>query len=125
VQDEATLARLAPALASDGAPRLRFVAVLWPHQGQQLPRQLPGQDCPVLGFEELLARGGGARAAGDGAPFQPHAAGRDDLATLVYTSGTTGTAGRRGGTRGLGGWGRAPACPACALGLRTLPAGWE
>ncbi|GBF88603.1 long-chain-fatty-acid-ligase [Raphidocelis subcapitata] len=90
VQDEATLARLAPVLASDAAPRLRFVAVLWPHQGQQLPRQLPGQGCPVLGFEELLARGSGARAAGDGAPFQPHAAGRDDVATLVYTSGTTG-----------------------------------
>ena len=96
VQDAATLARLAPALAAEGAPALKVVAVLWPPEDGGAPAPASAADsaaasappCPVLGFGDVLAAGR-ARQAAEGRAFAPPPRGRGDAATIVYTSGTT------------------------------------
>ena len=60
---------------------LKFVIVLW---GEASDRCTSALDCPVLSFHELLAKA--AQSS-----FSPPALRPDDLATLVYTSGTTGS----------------------------------
>ncbi|KAI8477469.1 MAG: hypothetical protein J3K34DRAFT_2620 [Monoraphidium minutum] len=87
VQDGATLARMLPALTQEGAPALKFVAVLWPKDGDDLPAAAAAARCAVLPFGGVLGAG---RALRGGAGFVPHVAGPQELATLVYTSGTTG-----------------------------------
>jgi acyl-CoA synthetase (AMP-forming)/AMP-acid ligase II len=125
VQDPATLQRLldAGALGGPGAPALKFAVVLWPEAAAKakgraaadgaaaaaaaadaLAALAAAAPCPVASLQDVLAAGRAAREGG--APFQPYAAGRDDVATLVYTSGTTGEARRvLAGGRGEGaGW---------------------
>ena len=63
--------------------RVAFAITLW---GQPSARARQMLDCPVLAFDEVMARGREAQAG-----FQPVPAARDALATLVYTSGTTGS----------------------------------
>lgn len=65
------------------APELRFVVVLW---GEVTPECAAALPCPVVTFEEVLASGRAAAAAG----WAPARVQPQDLATLVYTSGTTG-----------------------------------
>ncbi|CAK0773375.1 hypothetical protein CVIRNUC_004059 [Coccomyxa viridis] len=99
-QDSATLERLAPALSkspsmagnngngSNGsgthgqAPGIRFAIVLWGEPNDKCRTLL---DCPVLSFADVLAKGHRVSAT-----FSPPPTSADQLATIVYTSGTTG-----------------------------------
>lgn len=71
-----------PILLQPLADSIRFVVVLWGEPSEEARRRLA---CPALRFEEVLERG---RAAAAG--FQPASTTREQVATLVYTSGTTG-----------------------------------
>ncbi|KAG2495193.1 hypothetical protein HYH03_006799 [Edaphochlamys debaryana] len=91
VQDAATLDRLLAAVAlhvehHEGNPleAMRFVVLLW---GEPTPAQAAALGCPVLPYAEVLGRGVQRRLAGG---FRPADVRPQDLATLVYTSGTTG-----------------------------------
>lgn len=84
-QDGATLDKLLPALCPPGAgapapPAVRFVVLLW---GEPSADATAALGPAVHSFAGVLARG--AEAA-----FRPVEVGGEDLATLVYTSGTTG-----------------------------------
>lgn len=90
VQDADTLKGLLPLLPPETAAALLFVVVLWPEgdgggAGVAGAAGLPA--CPVLSFEEVLCRGQRRMASGG---WRPAGVAADDLATLVYTSGTTG-----------------------------------
>ena len=61
---------------------VRFAVVLWGEPSSEARQRLA---CPVLSFDGVLERGAGAVGA-----FQPAQLAGDDVATLVYTSGTTG-----------------------------------
>lgn len=92
VQDPATLARMAPALQQEGAPSLSFIAVLWPGkdwEGGGTVSGAAGGSIPVLSFDEVQELGRRLRGDGGGG-FKPHAPTPQEVATLVYTSGTTG-----------------------------------
>ena len=76
----------------EDAPALKFITVPWPKAGDGLEAAAAAAPCPVLPFDGVLAAGRAARTEG-GAGFAPHPADAQDLATLVYTSGTTGERG--------------------------------
>lgn len=61
--------------------QLKFVTVLW---GEASKNSTSSLDCPVLSYNEVLARAGNRRT-------KPVPVQADDLATLVFTSGTTGS----------------------------------
>ena len=61
---------------------IRFAIVLW---GELSDKCRTLMDCPVLTFADVLAKG--HRASAD---FSPEPLSADQLATIVYTSGTTG-----------------------------------
>ena len=84
VQDWKTLERVAACLEGRSAelPAIRFAVVLWGDRADA-PAGLPA-GLPVYTFDEAMAVG--AAAAG-----RPVAVAPDDLATIVYTSGTTGS----------------------------------
>lgn len=91
VQDAACLEKLLPVLRSCAAgsdavhAALRFVVLLWGDVPADAvaSAELP---FPVLTFDQVMERGEASPV-----PFTPPAAAAsDDLATLVYTSGTTG-----------------------------------
>lgn len=65
-----------------GRPAVRFAVVLWGEPNDKCRSLL---DCPVLSYAEVLSRGHRAYAS-----FQPAPLSSDQLATIVYTSGTTG-----------------------------------
>ena len=60
----------------------RFAIVLWGELSDKCRTLL---DCPVLTFADVLAKGHRASAT-----FSPQPLSGDQLATIVYTSGTTG-----------------------------------
>lgn len=62
--------------------KLDFVVLLW---GDATSATTAGLDCPLLTFDQVVARGHGGAAE-----FETVAVPPDSLATLVYTSGTTG-----------------------------------
>ncbi|GLC36919.1 hypothetical protein PLESTB_000178300 [Pleodorina starrii] len=91
VQDGAALGKLVAAgqaheRAQEPNPlrALRFVVLLW---GEADPAHAAELACPVLSYSAVLRSGEAARGAGG---FTPAAVSPQDLATLVYTSGTTG-----------------------------------
>ena len=61
---------------------IRFAIVLWGELNDKCRTLL---DCPVLTFADVLAKGHRASAS-----FSPQPLSADQLATIVYTSGTTG-----------------------------------
>jgi len=61
---------------------VRFAVVLWGEPNDKCRSLL---DCPVLSYAEVLSRGHRASAS-----FQPAPLSSNQLATIVYTSGTTG-----------------------------------
>ena len=61
---------------------IRFAIVLW---GELSDKCRTLMDCPVLTFADVLAKGHRASAN-----FSPQPLSADQLATIVYTSGTTG-----------------------------------
>ena len=61
---------------------IRFAIVLWGELSDKCRTLL---DCPVLTFADVLAKGHRASAS-----FSPGPLLADQLATIVYTSGTTG-----------------------------------
>lgn len=61
---------------------IRFAIVLWGELNDKCRTLL---DCPVLTFADVLAKGHRASAT-----FSPQPISADQLATIVYTSGTTG-----------------------------------
>ena len=63
-------------------PGIRFAIVLWGELSDKCRTLL---DCPVLSFADVLAKGHRASAT-----FSPYPTTADQLATIVYTSGTTG-----------------------------------
>ncbi|KAL6774385.1 LCL1 [Auxenochlorella protothecoides x Auxenochlorella symbiontica] len=81
IQDASSLAALLPRLC-EGVPQrqLKFVVQLWGDVAEEARAALP---CSVLSYAELLARGAETS-------LQRVDLTEDDLATLVYTSGTTG-----------------------------------
>jgi long-chain acyl-CoA synthetase len=78
VQDKATLVKVRSAIAPTVEQRLRFVVVLSDETGG------PDLHCPLLTRSEVMARGAVAE------PIAPISGHRDDVATLMYTSGTSG-----------------------------------
>ncbi|GIL51023.1 hypothetical protein Vafri_6984 [Volvox africanus] len=87
VQDGAVLSRLlAHERAQEPNPlrSLRFVVLLW---GECDPAHSSAVGCPVLSYNMVLQNGVAARQSGN---FVPAVVAPEDLATLVYTSGTTG-----------------------------------
>ena len=64
------------------APGIRFAIVLWGEPNDKCRTLL---DCPVLSFADVLAKGHRVSAT-----FSPPPTSADQLATIVYTSGTTG-----------------------------------
>lgn len=67
---------------------LKFIVTLWGDDAAAAAAEQAGQlPCPVLSFDQLLAAGRAARGASS---FAPVPLGANDVATLVYTSGTTG-----------------------------------
>ncbi|GLI62125.1 hypothetical protein VaNZ11_004661 [Volvox africanus] len=91
VQDGAALSRLlAAGLAHERAQEpnplrsLRFVVLLW---GDCDPAHVSEVGFPVLSYNMVLQNGVAARQSGN---FVPAVVAPEDLATLVYTSGTTG-----------------------------------
>ena len=73
--------RLVPCLQSQESG-IRFAIVLWGELSDKCRTLL---DCPVLTFADVLAKGHRASAS-----FSPQPLSADQLATIVYTSGTTG-----------------------------------
>lgn len=63
-------------------PAVRFAVVLWGEPNDKCRSLL---DCPVLSYAEVLAQGHRASEQFQSAPLSS-----DQLATIVYTSGTTG-----------------------------------
>ena len=61
--------------------QLKFVVVLW---GEASKASTTSLDCPVLSFNQVLAKAGDRHV-------RPVAMQGNDLATLVFTSGTTGS----------------------------------
>ncbi|EFJ49638.1 hypothetical protein VOLCADRAFT_120723 [Volvox carteri f. nagariensis] len=91
VQDGAALGKLLAAgqaheRAQEPNPlrALRFVVLLW---GEAEPAHVSSLTCPLLSYNDVLRRGEASLKAGS---FSPAEVSPDDLATLVYTSGTTG-----------------------------------
>lgn len=60
--------------------KLKFVIVIWGEPSKDCASKL---DCPVFSFDEVLAKAGNRTV-------KPVPVRDDDLATLVFTSGTTG-----------------------------------
>lgn len=85
VQDAATLVKLAPALAASPLrSSISFIVVMW-GQVPDSDATVAGLPCPVLTFDQILARGREAATPAVSPPTDGNS-----LATLVYTSGTTG-----------------------------------
>ncbi len=63
-------------------PAVRFAVILWGEPNDKCRSLL---DCPVLSYAEVLAQGHRASNQFESAPLSS-----DQLATIVYTSGTTG-----------------------------------
>ena len=83
-----------PSVVQEDVAALKFIVVLWEEHkeeaaGAALGAAIPS--CPVKSFSEVVGAGAAAKAA---VGFKPYVAGPQDLATLVYTSGTTGERGR-------------------------------
>ena len=103
-QDVEAMRKLVPLLPTQSpattAPAIRFVVVLW--GSSEEVREAPlnpdlaaaAAGTVIFSFEEVLAMGSQQQKHQDGEGgegiFLPIPAKRDDLATLVYTSGTTG-----------------------------------
>eukprot|EP00879_Flechtneria_rotunda_P005441 GHRR01005734.1.p1 GENE.GHRR01005734.1~~GHRR01005734.1.p1 ORF type:complete len:588 (+),score=208.21 GHRR01005734.1:736-2499(+) len=102
LQDRTSLLKLLPILTQHGqAHQIKFVALLWNDlaagstKGSSCStttyasavQQLAEMGISVLEYDTVLSAGSSLRAVG---PFQPAACSRQDLATVVYTSGTTG-----------------------------------
>ena len=85
VQDVKTLRKLLPTLEDAMVSRLKFVIVLWSGS-----TDLDGIDARICGkvksFDQVLSMG----VSSEMRPPNSNERTRDDLATLVYTSGTTG-----------------------------------